>query len=223
MNILTDQVDHVIGVDPDRDRITAAIVAVGTGGELQRQEFPATRAGYRAAIGWANAHTESASRVWSIEGAGSYGAGLAMTLQAEGEQVVEFDRPATKATRDGAKTDGLDAVRAARELLGRTKWAQPRARGEREAMRVLLVARNSAQVSRVAAINESKALVVTAPVDLRETFRGLNTPKLVERCAHLRPNGDEEHSATKLALRLLARRVEQHRNELEVIDAELAG
>ena len=53
-----------------------------------------------------------------------------------GEWVIEFDRATQKPTKDGSKTDELDAIRAARETLGREKLASPRAhQGFREALR----------------------------------------------------------------------------------------
>jgi transposase len=223
MNMLTDLVDHVIGVDPDRDRITAAIIDSRTQGELARAEFAANPSGYRALIDWADDYSTAEGRVWSIEGTGSYGAGLTATLGGAGEWVVEFDRPATRAARDGAKSDGLDAVRAARELLGREKWAQPRARGTREAMRVLLVARNGAQRSRVAAINQIKGLLVTAPTRLREELRGLTTPQLVKRCAAFRAVGHDEVAVTKTSMRILARRIRSLDTEIKDIDKQLKG
>jgi transposase len=42
-----------------------------------------------------------------------------------------FDRPTRAARRNGAKSDELDAIRAAREALAREPFAQPRARGDR--------------------------------------------------------------------------------------------
>lgn len=223
MNMLTELVDHVIGVDPDRDRVTAAVIDSRTQGELARAEFAANPAGYRALVEWADVHSTGEGRVWSIEGTGSYGAGLAATLGASGEWVVEFDRPATRAARDGAKSDGLDAVRAGRELLGRDKWGQPRARGIREAMRVLLVARNGAQRSRVAAINQLKGLLVTAPTGLREELRGLSTAQLIKRCAAFRPAGRDEIAVTKTTLRILARRIRSLETEIAQVDRELKG
>jgi transposase len=56
-------------------------------------------------------------RCWAVEGAGSYGAGLTAFLQARGERVVEIGRPKRPARRTGAKSDALDALRAAREAL----------------------------------------------------------------------------------------------------------
>jgi len=221
--MLIDFADHVIGVDPDRDRITLAIVDSKTQGELDRVEFPTTPTGYAKALGWADEYSDPASRVWSIEGAGSYGAGLCAVLSGEGEWVIEFDRPSTRPARDGAKSDGLDAVRAAREALGRTKWAAPRVRGAREGLRAMMVARNGAQHARTAAINELKALVLTAPVALRQDLRDLTVIKLVERCSRLRPDPDRDPElfGTKTAMRSLAVRVNALTNEAKQLETAL--
>lgn len=127
--MLAELVDHVIGVDPDRDRITVAVVDAKTHGELACAQFPTTVGGYAKAIRWADDFSTSDRRVWSVEGAGSYGAGLCFALTAEAEWAIEFDRPSSRPAKDGAKSDGLDAVRAAREMLGRTKWSTPRPEG----------------------------------------------------------------------------------------------
>ena len=161
MAVLAELVDHVIGVDPDRDRVTAAVVSVTTQGELASATFPATRRGYGQALRWAKTFTVDERRAWAIESTGSYGAGLAATLAEKGEFVIEFDHPTTRASKDGAKSDSLDAVRAARETLGRKSWATPRSRGLREGLRTLIVARDSAKIARVSAINVLKALIVT--------------------------------------------------------------
>ena len=39
---LAELVDHLIGVDPDRDRITAAVVCARTQGEVASKVFAAT-------------------------------------------------------------------------------------------------------------------------------------------------------------------------------------
>ncbi|MFI6738711.1 transposase [Nonomuraea sp. NPDC050451] len=107
-------------------------------------------------------------RCWALEGAGSYGAGLAAFLEASGEKVVEVCRPKRPAQRGGRKTDALDAIRAAHEALTSEHLIQPRQRGEREAFRVLLTTRQSAVSATTAAINHLKALIVSAPDDLTE-------------------------------------------------------
>ena len=212
---LAELVDHVIGVDPDRDRITAAVVCAKTQGELASRTFATTARGYGQALRWAKEHTSDGRRAWAIESTGSYGAGLAASLGEKSEFVIEFDHPSTRAAKDGAKSDPLDAARAARETLGRKTWSTPRSRGSREGLRTLIVARDSAKLARVAAINVLKALVVTAPVDVREDLRGLSLMQLVARCQRLRPDTatDAERAATKLALRSTANRVRQLTDE----------
>jgi transposase len=140
MGMLAERVDHVIGVDTHRDSHAAAIVAATTGTVLIARTQPADAFGYKRLLRFAHTHA-TGRRVWAIESSGSYGAGLTTFLLAHGEWVVEVDRPTRPARRNGAKSDELDAVRAAHEALGRDHLAQPRLRGDREAIRVLLVTR----------------------------------------------------------------------------------
>ena len=63
-----------------------------------------------------------------VEGGGSYGAGLTDFLRAHGE-VVEVGRPKRPPRRTGAKSDALDAVRAAREALAQDHLGAPRRLG----------------------------------------------------------------------------------------------
>ena len=153
---------------PIRDWITAGIVEAKTTRLVETARFSADRNGYAQAVSWAEQHTTAGERVWAIEGAASYGRGLTAALARADEWVVEFDWARQKASKDGAKSDELDAIRAAREVLGRAKLNTPRAHdGHREALRVHHVARAGAVRARTAAINELKALVVTAPDELR--------------------------------------------------------
>lgn len=217
---LADIVEHVIGVDPDRDRITAAVVCSRTQGEVASRSFAATSRGYGQALRWAEEHTAEGRRAWSIESSGSYGAGLTSALTDKGEFVIEFDHPSTRPSKDGAKSDSLDATRAAREILGRKHWATPRSRGAREGLRTLITARDSSKLARVAAINVLKALVVTAPDDLRQDLRGRPLMNLVARCQRLRPDtaADPEHMATKLSLRSTASRIRQLTDECRELE-----
>ena len=207
---------HVIGVDPDRDSVTASVVEASTTAEVAAAAFTASRGGYVQLLEWADRHTSTEQRTWAIEGAGGYGAGLASHLNDAGERVVEFGHPRSAATRDGAKTDALDARRAAREVLGQREPCIPRAR-------VLDTTRPGAQRARVAAICELKALLVTAPVDLRDQLRGLTTAALVAKCSALRPpqSPDEELAATKQALRSIARRIKTLTEETDQLEAAI--
>jgi transposase len=70
--------------------------------------------------------------------------------------------------------------------------------------------------ARTAAINELKALVVTADDGLRASVRGLRTPKLVVHCSRFREtaNRDIDHRCTRAAMRALARRIEHLDDEI---------
>jgi len=205
--MLAGAVQFVIGVDTHRDTHTAAIVEATSGGVVDHISVPTDAFGYRRLKAFADKHAAS-TRVWAIEGTGSYGAGLTTSLLEHGEWVVEIDRPARPARRDGAKSDDLDAVRAAREALSREHLAAPRARGDREALRVLMAARQGAVVARTKAIGQLKALIVNAPQSLRDQLRRGTTDEQLQRCARLRtlPSNSIEHRATIRAIRGTARR-----------------
>jgi transposase len=206
MTRLADSIDFVVGVDTHKNSHTAAVVTVN-GGLVNQTTVVTDAFGYKRLLGFARG-AACGRRVWAIEGTGSYGAGLTTYLLEHGEWVVEIDRPARPARRNGAKSDELDAERAAREALSRKHLAQPRQRGEREAMRVLVTTRQGAVSSRSRAICHLKELVVEAPEGIRNQLRGLTTNRLLERCARLRtaPQQSWEHRATIITLRSTARR-----------------
>ena len=136
MAMLADLVELVIGVDTHKHTHTAAIVTAATGAVVAQATVPATPAGDQQLLQLAN--QQPGERVWAIEGTGGYGAALTRFLHANAERVVELDRPKRTARRHGAKSDPLDATRAAREALGRDRLAQPRAAGQRAALQVRL-------------------------------------------------------------------------------------
>ncbi|MEA2025789.1 MAG: IS110 family transposase [Chloroflexota bacterium] len=206
MTMLADRVDAVIGVDTHKHTHTAAVVTP-TGGLVDHVTVPTDTAGAKRMLAFAHRHAPG-RRVWAIEGTGCYGAGLTTSLLEQGEWVVEIDRPRRPARRNGAKSDELDAVRAAREALGRAHLAQPRRRGDREALRVLLCTREAAVRGRTRSIAALHALVVSAPEGLRRRLRHLGTRELTARCARLRAGTtrSSEQRATIMALRSTARR-----------------
>ena len=162
MPLLAEVVDAVIGVDTHRDTHTAA-VCDPTGAVLAQATVATTSAGHRQLLGWVQ-RQRVGLQGWAIEGTGSFGAGLTSLLADHGELVVEVDRPKRPARRNGATSDAVDATRAAREVLARAHLAQPRARGDREAMGVLLATRRCVVDARTKSINQLKALM-SAPTD----------------------------------------------------------
>jgi transposase len=215
MAMLADLVELVIGVDTHKQTHTAAVVQAVSGAVVEQVTIAATPAGYQQLLRLANRH--HGRRVWAIESTGGYGAGLTRFLQANAEQVVELDRPKRAARRHGAKSDPLDATRAAREALAREQLAQPRAAGHRAALSVRLTARRSAVQAATDAQRQLHALVVAAPDTLRSRLRALTTPRLVATCGRLRQgtDPDPETAATVASLRALARRI-------QLLNAEIA-
>src|SRR5918995_772131 len=100
MSRLAGAADGVIGVDTHRDTLAAAATDV-VGGLLAQTSVSADAAGYRRLLHFAQAQVPG-RRCWAVEGAGSYGAGLASFLQGRGELVVEIGRPRRPARRTGA-------------------------------------------------------------------------------------------------------------------------
>jgi transposase len=209
MHMLADSVEVVIGVDTHKHTHTAAVVAAATGAVIQQVTVPATPAGYQQLLELAG--RQSSRRIWAVESTGGYGAGLTRSLAAHHERVVELDRPKRAARRHGAKSDPLDATRAAREALGRDQLAQPRATGPRAALSVRLAARRSAVQAAGDAQRQLHALVVAAPDVLRERLRARSTRQLVAACARLRVHADwdVETSSTAATLRRVARRIRE--------------
>ena len=181
------------------------------------------RRGWLPAAAGLRLHAGPGRRLWAVEGTGSFGVGLAVFLQQRGEQVVEVGRSKRPASHSGAKSDALDAVRAAREALGQDHMAIPRRRGEREALRALLTTRRCATLARVGAIGQLKALIVGAPEELRAELRGRSTARQIQHCASLRtrPTRSLEHQATVRALRATAQRIQFLQTEDDQLQAEL--
>ncbi|MET7605850.1 IS110 family transposase [Streptomyces avermitilis] len=221
MTMLAEHVDGVIGVDTHRDTLAAAAVSP-LGAVLASTDSPANARGYRRLLDFARQHIPG-RRCWALEGIGSYGAGLASFLGQAGEQVVEVCRPKRAANRGGRKTDMLDAIRAAKEALVTEHLIQPRLRGEREALRVLLATRHGAVLASTAAINQLKALIVSAPDELRAELRKLKRPAQITHCAHLRdrPAQDIEHRMTARVMRSTAQRIQVLQAEAKELENEI--
>jgi len=85
----------------------------------------------------------------------------------------------------------------------------PCQRAARIALRILLVAREHATITRTAAVNLFTSLLLTAPDGLRESLRRLSTPRQTAACAVLRVNPREptEDQVRRPTLRSLAQRI----------------
>lgn len=222
--MLADELDYVVGVDTHRDEHVIAVVAAPAGAVIAGAAAAANGRGYRQLLRVATQHAPG-RRAWAIEGAGSYGAGLARFLGERGERVLEVSRTPRTERRVRGKDDALDAVRAARTALASDRLALPRTGERREALRLLLIARRSAVDVRREALTQLRAVIVTAPDDLRQELRGLPVGKLLDRCKRLRQTrfASADQHATRLVLRSLARRIEAATAEADELERELLG
>jgi transposase len=208
MSMLADLVEVVIGVDTHSQTHTAAVVDARTGGVLACATVSADPDGYAELVALAEQH--SSLRAWAMEGAGGYGAGLARHLAAGEEMVVELDRPKRPTRRAGAKSDPIDAERAARDALARTRLAQPKSGADRAALQMRLTARRAAVEAATAGQRQLLAMVITAPERVRARFRGQTTRVMITTAARLRPgasSGDVEVVTALTVLHDLAGRI----------------
>ena len=87
---------------------------------------------------------------------------------------------------------------------------------------MLRAARRCAVKARTCAINQLKALLVTAPEQVAAPLRGSRTAALMAACCGLRPGGGEAVAAAKMSMRCLARRHRTLNAEISELDAEIA-
>lgn len=211
----------VLGVDTHLD-LHVAVALDLLGKRLGELTVPTTTRGYQKLLRWAEGFGPVGCV--GIEGTSSYGAGLARHLKAAGISVVEVERPKRPHRRRNGKSDPIDAEAAARAVLAGEALGEPKSGdGPVEMIRTLRSARHSAVKARSQAANQLRALLVTAPQELRDPLRELPTKELVATCARLRPGNDPDdvRTATKFALRSVARRHQALSEEITELDGQL--
>ena len=142
MTMLAETVDAVIGIDTHRDTHEVEI-ADPAGKPIAVMRIGNDSAGFAQLLA-AIAEMAPGPRVAvCIEGSRSYGIGLARALAAAGLLVLECEQPSRKQRRGKGKSDPIDAHLAvlAALRLDAGRLPVPRADGDREALRILLVAR----------------------------------------------------------------------------------
>lgn len=197
----------VIGVDTHLDTIHLAAIT-DAGRPLADAEFRTNPTGYWAAIVWSRSFGQVVAV--GVEGTGSYGAGFTQALQHNNCHVVEVNRPDRSARRRQGKSDPLDAYSAARAVVAGHGLAVPKDPNT-VALKALLSARRSAVKARTAAIQQIKSLLVTAPAELRETYRRYSTAaQLVGTLTRCRPSAHQDPTTVSvlIACKALAQRIE---------------
>ncbi|GII59666.1 hypothetical protein Pth03_80550 [Planotetraspora thailandica] len=171
----------ILGVDTHKDFHVATVITA-LGALLGSKTFPTTAAGYRELLKWARGF--GAVRRAGVECTGSYGAALTRHLAATQVEVFEVNQPDKATRRRRGKNDTIDAEAAARAVLtGRATALAKTGDGPVEMLRMFKLAKASAIKSRSQAINQLKAVLVSADPQLRDGLSGLSTIMLVRRCA----------------------------------------
>lgn len=203
------EVEFVIGVDTHSVSHAAAVLTSG-GAVVASTQVLANAAGYEELLRFVAGHA-GGSRLWAVEGTRSYGLGLSRFLEARGEIVAEVDGPKRTARKHG-KSDEIDAVRAAREALTRDRLPTPRQLGAREALRVLVVAREQTVASRVRASKVLIHLSLGLPDAIRQQLvdqRRHKWERLSKGCLEFQPEAaaDLEDRVRLQTMARLARQV----------------
>ena len=214
------QREIILGVDTHLDLHVGAVIDL-TGKLLGTLSIVTTAGGYQQLIAWAR--SLGLLHRAGVEGTGTYGAGLARALREQGIEVLEVNRPDRSKRRLVGKSDPIDAESAARSVLSGQATAIPKSHdGVAEALRVISVARRSAVKAKTQAINQLRAILVSAPEEIRSRLWQIKAEHCVANCADLRQLGTTTHLiALTATLRLLAKRWLMLKAELKELDAEL--
>jgi transposase len=230
--MLAEIIDGVIGVDTHRDTHHAEI-AHPTGAPIATRSISNDSAGYAEALAWIFEHAPGPRLVICIEGTRSYGAGLARAAAAAGLRVIECEQPTRKARRGKGKSDPIDAHLAVLTALGLNadKLPTPRADGDREALRILLCARQELTTTSTAQTNRLRALLRDGDdTDHRlararftdTTLAGLARRRASREASRQQAVRQSEIRRLALALREADRALKANRAELHAIVNDLA-
>lgn len=221
-NLITPAEPLVAGIDTHK--LTHHVTVVDRlGRPVADRGFATTSRGYAQIVAFLRTHGDLGQV--GVEGTGSYGAGIARVLTAEGFTVIEVLRQNRQARRLRGKSDPIDARQAALAVLAGAETSIPKAGdGAVEAMRILITERRSAMKSKIQTLNQIHALLVTAPEVVRNAYRALTGAKLLVALARSRPSGGEEPDPAQVARQTLKRLAHRHAmldEEVTTIDGQL--
>jgi transposase len=232
MTMLAEVIDAVIGIGTHRDSHEAEI-ADAAGQPIATMQIDNGSSGFARLLA-AIAKVAPGPRVAvSIEGSRSYGIGLARALTAAGLLVVECEQPSRKQRRGKGKSGPIDAHLAvlAALRLDASRLPAPRADGDREALRILLVARQEITVARTAQVSRLRALLLAGDDAGRRAARKALAKTALAALAgrELPADASREHAVRQAEIRRLAlapgqawRQLKDNRSQLLAIVDDLA-
>ena len=216
--MLAEVVDAVIGIDTHRDSHEVEI-ADAAGKPIATMRIGNDSAGFAQLLA-AIAKLAPGPRVAvAVEGTRSYGVGLARALAAAGLLVIECEQPSRKQRRGKGKSDPIDAHLAVLAALRMdvNRLPVPRADGDREALRILLVARQEMTEASTAQANRLRALLLAGDdTDRRAARRALAKTALAALAGRELPaHAGREHAVRQAEIRRLALALAQARRQLK--------
>jgi transposase len=230
--MLAEVVDAVIGVDTHRDTHEVELAAP-TGAVLAQIQIVNDSTGFLRLLEWIAEHAPGPRLAAAVEGTRSYGVGVARALTAAGVQVIECEQPARKDRRARGKSDAIDAHLAVLFALRQdtAKLPTPRADGLREALRILLAARQELVTTSTGQINRLRALLLTGDDRDRAAARAAFTDTALSSLARRRlpADADRLHAVRHGEIRRLATSIrdsakvlKDNRRELQELVDQLA-
>ena len=224
MTMLAETVDAVIGIDTHRDTHQVEI-ADPAGKPIMTMQISNDSTGFTRLLAVIAQVVPGPRVAVSIEGTRSFGIGLARALAAAGLLVLECEQPARKQRRGKGKSDPIDAHLAvlAALRLDAGKLPAPRADGDREALRILLVARQEITVARTAQAGRLRALLLAGDDTDRRAARATLSGKALAALAgrELPADASREHAVRQAEIRRLALALAQARQQLRDNRAQL--
>jgi transposase len=224
MTMLAEVIDAVIGIDTHRDSHEVEI-ADAAGRPITMMRIGNDSAGFTQLLAAITDLGSGLRVVASVEGSRSYGVGLARALTAAGVRVIECEQPSRAQRRGKGKSDAIDAHLAvlAALRLDADRLAAPRADGDREALRILLVARQEITVMRTAQTNRLRALLLAGDDIDRQAARGSLTHRSLAALAgrELPAHATRDQVVRQAEIRRLALALDQASGELKENRAQL--
>jgi len=224
MTMLAETIDAVIGIDTHRDSHEVEI-ADPAGRPIAVLRIGNDSAGFARLLA-AIAEMAPGPRVAvCIEGTRGYGIGLVRALAAAGLLVLECEQPSRKQRRGKGKSDPIDAHLAvlAALRLDAGKLPVPRADGDREALRILLVARQEITEASTAQTGRLRALLLAGDDTDRRAARTTLTQAVLAALAgrDLPAHASREQAVRQAEIRRLALVLGQARRDLKDNRAQL--
>ena len=227
MPMLAELLDAVVGVDTHRDTHQVEI-ALPNGAPIAVTTISNDTTGYAELLAWIVDHAPGPRLALSIEGTRSYGVGLARAAAAAGLIELECEQPHRNTRRGKGKSDPIDAHLAVLTALrlDADRLPTPRADGDREALRILLSARQELTTASTAQTNRLRALLLGGDDTDRQLARAALTETRLAGLARRRPPREASreqavrHAEIRrlaLALRAATRELKANRVQLQTI------